>query len=98
MFATLAWLISIGEYTTLITDVSTSTLRRPPHFYLVLRQLFDIGVASLPVVAITGLSTGMVFAAQSFYQLSDKGLASVTGLMVAKAMMTELGPVSRHSW
>lgn len=93
MFAALAFFTSIGEYTTLITDVTTSTARRPPHFYLILRQLFDIGVASLPVVAITGLSTGMVLAAQSFYQLSDKGLASVTGLMVAKAMMTELGPV-----
>ncbi len=86
-------MISIGEYATLIFDVAKTTIRRPPHFYLVLKQLFDIGVASLPVVAITGLSTGMVLAAQSFYQLSDKGLASVTGLMVAKAMMTELGPV-----
>ncbi len=89
----LSFLVSIGEYTTLIIDVTKSTMRRPPHLYLVLRQFFDIGVASLPVVAITGLSTGMVLAAQSFYQLSDKGLASVTGLMVAKAMMTELGPV-----
>jgi phospholipid/cholesterol/gamma-HCH transport system permease protein len=31
--------------------------------------------------------------AESFYQLADEGLSSVTGLMVAKAMMTELGPV-----
>ncbi len=61
--------------------------------YLFLKQLYDIGVASVPVVAITGISTGLVLAAQSFYQLSDKGLSSVTGLMVAKAMMTELGPV-----
>jgi phospholipid/cholesterol/gamma-HCH transport system permease protein len=45
------------------------------------------------VVAITGLSTGLVLAAQSFYQLSDKGLTSVTGLLVAKSMITELGPV-----
>jgi phospholipid/cholesterol/gamma-HCH transport system permease protein len=44
-------------------------------------------------VAITGFSTGLVLAAQSIYQLSDKGLTSVTGLMVTKAMMTELGPV-----
>lgn len=48
---------------------------------------------SLPVVAITGFSTGMVIAAQSFFQLSDKGLASATGLMVTKAMLVELGPV-----
>ncbi len=55
--------------------------------------MYEIGVLSLPVVAITGFSTGMVLAAQSFFQLSDKGLASATGLMVTKAMMVELGPV-----
>lgn len=93
LFTALGFIISVGEYAVLIYDVAKATIRRPPHFYLILKQLFDIGVASLPVVAITGLSTGMVLAAQSFYQLSDKGLASVTGLMVAKAMMTELGPV-----
>lgn len=84
---------SLGEYARMLAHVVKVTLQRPPRFSLILKQLFDIGVASLPVVAITGLSTGMVLAAQSFYQLSDKGLASVTGLMVAKAMMTELGPV-----
>lgn len=55
--------------------------------------MYEIGVMSLPVVAITGFSTGMVLAAQSYFQLSDKGLAGATGLMVTKAMMVELGPV-----
>lgn len=52
-----------------------------------------MGVMSLFVVAITGMSTGVVLAAQSFYQLQDKGFAAITGIMVAKAMITELGPV-----
>lgn len=89
----LSFFIAIGEYITMMADVALATFKRPPSFLLILKQLYDIGVASLPVVAITGLSTGMVLAAQSFYQLADKGLASVTGLMVAKAMITELGPV-----
>lgn len=55
--------------------------------------MYEIGVLSLPVVAITGFSTGMVLSAQAFFQLSDKGLVSATGLMVTKAMMVELGPV-----
>lgn len=62
-------------------------------FDLVMTQLMRIGVTSLPVVAITGFSTGMVLAAQSFFQLADKGLTEATGIMVAKAMLTELGPV-----
>ncbi len=89
----LAFFTATGEYVSQIVEVVIATLRRPPSFILVLKQLYDIGVASLPVVAITGFSTGMVLAAQSFYQLADKGLSSVTGLMVAKAMITELGPV-----
>ncbi len=83
----------VGKYFRLISHVVKATFERPPAPKLILKQLFDIGVASLPVVAITGFSTGLVLAAQSFYQLADKGLAAVTGLLVAKAMVTELGPV-----
>lgn len=85
--------VSVGAWMSLIIDVAKATLRRPPHIHLILQQLYDIGVASLPVVAITGFSTGLVLAAQSIYQLADKGMTSITGLMVTKAMMTELGPV-----
>lgn len=89
----LHFLVAVGEYITLFIDTVIAAIRRPPAIKLVLKQLYNIGVASLNVVAITGFFTGLVLAAQSFYQLSDKGLAGVTGLMVAKAMMTELGPV-----
>ena len=85
--------IALGAFTRFILSVLGVTLRRPPQFNLIRDQMYDIGVLSLPVVAITGLSTGMVLAAQSFFQLADKGLASATGLMVAKSMLVELGPV-----
>lgn len=84
---------SIGEYIMLILRVIWVTLRRPPSWALIRDQMYEIGVLSLPVVAITGFSTGMVLSAQSYFQLSDKGLVSATGLMVTKAMMVELGPV-----
>lgn len=88
-----SFLVEMGEYWKLIVDTVKASFIRFPSFSLIMEQMYQVGVASLPVVAITGFSTGLVLAAQSFYQLSDKGLASVTGLMVAKAMMTELGPV-----
>ncbi len=87
------FITGLGAYFTLIIDTIKCTFVRPPSFYLILKQLYDIGVTSFIVVAITGFSTGLVLAAQSFYQLADKGLASVTGILVAKSMMTELGPV-----
>lgn len=87
------FLSSTGEYFILIMTVITVVLRKPPQWQLIRDQMYEIGVLSLPVVAITGFSTGMVLAAQSYFQLSDKGLASATGLMVTKAMIVELGPV-----
>ena len=87
------WLEALGDYITLIVKVIVVTFKHPPGWPLVRDQMYDIGVMSLPVVAITGFSTGMVLAAQAYFQLSDKGLVSATGLMVAKAMMVELGPV-----
>ena len=85
-------LAALGSYTQLIISVIL-TLKHPPQWVLIRDQMYEIGVRSLPVVAITGFSTGMVLAAQSFFQLSDKGLAGATGLMVTKAMLVELGPV-----
>lgn len=84
---------SIGDYAMMIFRVTWLTIKRPPSWTLIRDQLYEIGVLSLPVVAITGFSTGMVLAAQAHFQLSDKGLAGATGLMVTKAMMVELGPI-----
>lgn len=87
------FLNSVGEYACLIGEVFYAAVKRPPSWSLMREQFYNIGVLSLPVVAMTGFSTGLVLAAQSFFQLADKGLASATGIMVAKAMITELGPV-----
>lgn len=84
---------SLGSYVLLIVRTTYIIFTQPPQGDLLTYQMYAIGVQSLPVVAITGFSTGMVLAAQAFFQLSDKGLASATGLMVTKAMMVELGPV-----
>ncbi|GAB4231295.1 MAG: ABC transporter permease [Chlamydiales bacterium] len=83
----------IGAYFSLVIQVLWISFTSPPRFYLIRDQLFSVGVASLPVIAITGFSTGIVLAAQSHFQLSDYGLTGATGLMVTKAMMVELGPV-----
>lgn len=86
-------LAAIGDYIILIVSVILVSIRHPPRLSDIRDQLYEVGVMSLPVVAITGFSTGMVLSAQAFFQLSDKGLASATGLMVTKAMLVELGPV-----
>ncbi len=89
----LNFVVGLGAYLLLLIETIKCLIRRLPAFSLILKQLYEVGVTSLVVVSITGFSTGLVLAAQSFYQLADKGLSSVTGLLVAKSMMTELGPV-----
>lgn len=81
----------VGEGILLLFQALSGVLRQR-NGSLILQQLLRIGVSSLPVVAIAGFSTGMVLAAQSFFQLADKGLTEATGIMVAKAMLTEIGP------
>ena len=83
----------IGDYVSLVIDVFAAALKKPPAWNLIREQLYHIGVLSFSVVAITGFTTGFVLAAQSFYQLGEKGLAGVTGVLVAKSMITELGPI-----
>ncbi|HLB53403.1 MAG TPA: ABC transporter permease [Chlamydiales bacterium] len=83
----------IGDYVRMVVDVFASAVKRPPSWALIQEQLYHIGVMSLSVVAITGFTTGFVLAAQSFYQLGEKGLSAVTGVLVGKAMITELGPI-----
>jgi len=83
----------VGMWALFTGQTLWSVIRHPPSWNLLLDQFYHIGVLSIPVVAITGFSTGLVLAAQSFYQLADKGLASATGLLVGKSMLTEIGPV-----
>ncbi|MES2273322.1 MAG: ABC transporter permease [Chlamydiota bacterium] len=83
----------VGDYVSLVLDVFGAAFKQPPGWVLIREQLFHIGVMSLSVVAITGFTTGFVLAAQSFYQLGEKGLSGVTGVLVGKAMLTELGPI-----
>lgn len=83
----------VGEYVSMIIDVFTAAVHTPPAWSLVREQMYHLGVMSVGVVAITGFTTGFVLAAQSFYQLGEKGMAGVTGVLVAKSMITELGPI-----
>lgn len=84
---------NIGAYSSMLGQMIVSSALSPPPYRLIREQLFEVVVMSLPVIAITGLSTGMVLAAQAFFQLADKGLASTTGIMVTKSMLVELGPI-----
>jgi phospholipid/cholesterol/gamma-HCH transport system permease protein len=66
---------------------------RGPRGDVVLPSLYQIGVLSLPVVALTGLFIGMVLAVQSFAQFKALGLQTRLGSVINLSLVRELGPV-----
>ncbi len=57
------------------------------------KQMLEIGVRSLPVVLITAIFTGMVFALQTYTGFKRFGAEALVGTVVALSMTRELGPV-----
>lgn len=85
--------VIVGKYVVMQCEMIVLLCTRRPRLDTVLPQLYDVGVRSLPLISLTGMCIGMVLAAQSFFQLSDKGLTGTTGIMVAKSMLVEIGPM-----
>jgi phospholipid/cholesterol/gamma-HCH transport system permease protein len=65
-------------------------LRRPR---LLIDQIHFIGNYSLVIIAISGLFVGFVLGLQGYYTLSKYGSEEALGLLVALALVRELGPV-----
>ena len=60
---------------------------------VLLPSFYQIGVLSLPVVALTGLFIGMVLAVQSYAQFKALGLQTRLGSVINLSLVRELGPV-----
>ncbi len=56
-------------------------------------QLYQVGVLSLPVVALTGTFIGMVLAQQSYSQFKSLNLETQLGAVINFSLVRELGPV-----
>lgn len=70
-----------------------ATLIRLPRFKLLVHQLFNVGVLSLPIIACSALFVGMVLGLQGYTTLSTLGAEQAIGQLVALSLVRELGPV-----
>jgi phospholipid/cholesterol/gamma-HCH transport system permease protein len=85
--------LTVQDYS-LFSARAFSNLYRPPIYWPeFLMQADIIGVGSLLIVILSGLSTGGVLALQSAATLSSFGATAVTGQFVSLTMIRELGPV-----
>jgi phospholipid/cholesterol/gamma-HCH transport system permease protein len=60
---------------------------------LLVKQLYSVGVLSLPIILVSGLFIGMVIALQGYNILVTYGSEQAVGQMVALTLLRELGPV-----
>lgn len=89
----LSLLASIGRLTLFLSHSLSQGLRPPYYSRQILRQFFEIGYLSLPVVGLTALFTGMVLALQSYTGFSRFNAENAIASVVVLSITRELGPV-----
>jgi phospholipid/cholesterol/gamma-HCH transport system permease protein len=65
----------------------------PFEFKEIIRQCYDVGYKSLPLITLTGFITGLVFTKQSRPSLAEFGAASWLPSLVAIAIIRALAPL-----
>jgi len=84
--------LAVQNYVLLSMRALTNVLT-PPHYIAdTMEQMDVIGVGSLPIVLLTGFFIGAVMVLQSAAQFERFGETTLTGDVVAVALVRELGP------
>ncbi len=84
---------AIGDFTLFVIRTLRWMLTRLPRSETVWPNFYEVGVKSLPVVALTGTFIGMVLAVQSYFQFRQLGLETRLGGVINMTLVRELGPV-----
>lgn len=82
-----------GETFVLLLHTIGGIIHRPAERRQTVYQMAQIGIDSLPIVAITLLFSGMVLAYHTSQQAGRLGVGNLVGWLVAESMCRELGPV-----
>jgi phospholipid/cholesterol/gamma-HCH transport system permease protein len=87
------WLQGLGRFTLLAREAFRSLFSFKIAWRDLLYQIYFIGVKSQSVVLVTGAFTGMVLAAQTYFQFHKVKMDTATLAVVGVSMCSELGPV-----
>ncbi len=90
---TLNFFEEFGEISGLFWNIIKNLTSIPKSRKIILDQMENIGVNSLPLVLIIAVFTGAVAAWQAAYQLKGIAPLSFLGATTSRAIITELGPV-----
>ena len=87
------WMVGLGSISLFVMRTVRWLLTRLPHKGTILPNFYQIGVLSLPVVALTGTFIGMVLVVQSYVQFREMHLEAKLGAVINMTLVRELGPV-----
>ena len=85
--------LAVGELSLFGCRTVRWLMTRFPRRETILPCFYQVGVQSLPVVALTGTFIGMVLALQSYFQFHRIGLETRLGAVINMSLVRELGPV-----
>jgi len=89
----LNWMATLGDVAIFSFKTVAWMIRRLPRKATLLPAFYQIGVLSVPVVALTGAFIGMVLAVQSYSQFRMLHLETRLGAIINMSLVRELGPV-----
>jgi phospholipid/cholesterol/gamma-HCH transport system permease protein len=87
------WVTAVGSVFFFTMQTLSWLFTRVPSKDTLLPNFYQVGVRSLPVVALVGTFIGMVLAVQSYAQFAHIGLQTRLGGVINMSLVTELGPV-----
>jgi phospholipid/cholesterol/gamma-HCH transport system permease protein len=87
------WVETLGDMALFMWRTLSWLVSRMPRRDTLIPAFYNIGVLSLPVVALTGTFIGMVLAVQSYAQFRQFGFETRLGALINLSMCRELGPV-----
>ncbi|MHB1033504.1 MAG: MlaE family ABC transporter permease [Pirellulales bacterium] len=86
-------ILALGNLSFFVFRTISWLLTRLPRRETIMPNFYQIGVLSLPVVALTGTFIGMVLAVQSYSQFKALHMESRLGAVINMSLVRELGPV-----
>ena len=84
--------VAVGQVSQLFAQVMYVLIYNRPRRAVMVRQLYQVGYLSLPIVILTGICIGLVMAVQTYSTLGQFNGENVTGAMVNFSMATQLMP------
>ncbi len=86
-------LAGLGNVAMFILRLAGWLFGRLPRRETIIPNFYQIGVMSLPVIALTGTFIGMVLVVQSYVQFRSMHLEAKLGAVINMSLVRELGPV-----